>query len=69
MNSIVLESCHVLHRRPQFTEATARIEQRSCGLRRVTTAQCGCENSTHIVEDVGPSADGLTMLCEQHSAD
>jgi len=59
----VLESCHILHRRPQFAAAVSRRD----GDYRVTVAACGCENRTRIVPGHGPSCDGATDLCPEHA--
>ena len=65
--TLVLESAHQLHRRPQFKGAVGAVLDGA----RVTRAACGCENTTRVVQP-GPLAghlygDGATYLCPDHA--
>ena len=65
MSYTCLESCHwLVDRRPQFANCELRVSD-GC---QVRTADCGCENRTRLVGG-RPSADGLTVLCDDHALD
>jgi hypothetical protein len=69
----VLESCHVLHQRPQFAGVKHQLKEMSGNrLVQVRTAPCGCVNYTTVVQLPYPQADrlsgdGSTHLCAEHS--
>lgn len=63
MRAIVLESIHGLSSHRAYL---AFAPMTLVGEYQVRTAPCGCQNRTRIYPGIGPTADGVTSLCEQH---
>ena len=68
MRTTKLESCHEISRsNPAIEWGEAQIVGPPGAKYRVTSAPCGCENRTRIIDGMGPSCDGLTSLCQLHA--